>query len=75
MEGELFFGPLGPAIRVPLDGTEYDLTTGDVIQWCPKDNPVRAMLGALKGSVDPVPLPVYPVKVETDGTILTTFVK
>lgn len=47
----------------------------DVIQWCPKNNPVRALLGSLKASVDPVPLPVYPVKVEADGTILTTFVK
>ena len=28
IDGELFFGPAGPAIRVPLDGTEYDLTTG-----------------------------------------------
>jgi len=32
IDGELFFGPAGPAIRVPLDGTEYDLTTGDVIK-------------------------------------------
>lgn len=47
----------------------------DVIQWCPKNNPVRAMLGSLKGNVDPVPLPVYPVRVEADGTILTIFVK
>ena len=28
IDGELFFGPAGPAIRTPLDGTEYDLTTG-----------------------------------------------
>jgi hypothetical protein len=47
----------------------------DVIQWCPKNNPVRAMLGSLKGNVDPVPLPVYPVRVEADGTILIIFVK
>lgn len=60
---------------MPLDGTEYDLTTGEVIQWCPKNNLVRSMLGALKGAVDPIPLPVYPVKVEADGTILTSFVK
>ena len=40
---------MGPAIRVPLDGTEYDLTTGAVITWCPGGgNPVKAVLGALK---------------------------
>ena len=75
IDGELFFGPLGPAVRVPLDGTEYDLTTGEVLQWCPTNNPVRALLGSLKSNVDPVPLPVYPVKVEADGTILTSFLK
>ena len=74
IDGEIFFGPAGPAIRVPLDGTEYDLTTGEVITWCPKNNPIRSALGTLKGTVDPIPLPVYPVKVEADGSILTNFV-
>ena len=72
--GELFFGPMGPAIRVPLDGTEYDLTTGAVITWCPGGgNPVKAVLGALKKAADPIPLKSYPVRVEADGTVTTTF--
>ena len=74
IDGELFFGPMGPAIRVPLDGTEYDLTTGAVITWCPGGgNPVKAMLGALKKAADPVPLKSYPTVVESDGTIACTF--
>ena len=51
------------------------LDHGEVLQWCPKNNPVRALLGSLKSNVDPIPLPVYPVKVEADGTILTSFLK
>ena len=48
---------MGPAIRVPLDCTEYDLTTGAVITWCPGGgNPVKAVLGALKKAADPIPL-------------------
>ena len=74
IDGELFFGVGGPAIRVPLDGTEYDLTTGEVITWCPQNNPIRSALGALKKAAEPVPLPVYPVRVEADGSIMTNFV-
>ena len=76
IDGELFFGPMGPAIRVPLDGTEYDLTTGAVITWCPGGgNPVKAMLGALKKAADPIPLKSYPTAVEADGTIACTFTR
>ena len=39
------------AVGPLLGGTEYDLTTGEVIQWCPKNNPVRQLLGALKAGV------------------------
>jgi nitrite reductase/ring-hydroxylating ferredoxin subunit len=74
IDGEIFFGAGGPAIRVPLDGTEYDLTTGEVITWCPKNNPIRSALGTLKGAAEQVPLPVYPVRVEADGSIFTNFV-
>ena len=74
IDGELFFGAGGPAIRSPLDGTEYDLTTGAVITWCPKNNPIRKALGTLKASAEPVPLPVYPTRMEADGSVLTNFV-
>ena len=74
IDGELFFGAGGPAIRSPLDGTEYDLTTGAVITWCPKNNPIRKALGTLKAAAEPVPLPVYPTRMEADGSVLTNFV-
>ena len=46
----------------PLDGTVYELATGRVLSWCPKDTPMRKLLGGIKDNADPVPLPVYPVK-------------
>jgi nitrite reductase/ring-hydroxylating ferredoxin subunit len=60
------------AAEVPLDGSVYDLATGAVLKWCPKDNPVRSLLGTLKSKVDPSPLKVYPVYVNKDGGIWTT---
>lgn len=44
---------------MPLDGTRYCLKTGDVVDWCPKNNPLRAFLGAVKSVTTPKPLPVY----------------
>jgi len=35
-------------VEVPLDGTVYDLDTGRVLDWCPRNNPVRMLLGSLK---------------------------
>lgn len=55
-----------PLLEVPLDGTKYALTTGAVIEWCPRNNPLRAVLGVLKAKTAPVPLPVY-------STLLTDF--
>ena len=76
IDAELFYGPAGPAIRSPLDGTEYDLTTGDVLVWCPKNNPVRAALGTLKAAAEPVPLPVYAVEVDdASGDVFVNFVE
>lgn len=57
--------------EVPLDGTIYDLSTGAVLKWCPKDNPVRGLLGTLKSKEDPVDLQVYPVHISKDGNIWT----
>lgn len=56
----------GPQIEVPLDGTRYDLATGGVLEWCPRSNAVRFVLGALKSRSDPKPLPVHDC-VWTDG--------
>ena len=49
--------------QVPLDGTTYDLATGKVLSWCPKDNPLRSLLGALKDRSEPVDLQVYPLQI------------
>lgn len=56
----------GPAVEVKLDGTVYDLATGKVMSWCPKNNPIRSILGSLKDTSEPEDLPVYPVRVDGD---------
>ena len=74
IDGELFEGPSGAAIRVPLDGTEYDLATGEVITWCPQNNMMRKFLGGLKKAATPVPLAVYPTKIDSEGDVFTYFI-
>lgn len=59
------------ATEVPLDGTVYDLATGAVLKWCPRDNPMRNLLGTLKRAEKATPLKVYPVHVTKDGNIWT----
>ncbi|PRW39061.1 (2Fe-2S) ferredoxin [Chlorella sorokiniana] len=53
-----------PAVEVALDGTVYDLATGKVLSWCPKNTLARKVLGGLKDRAEPVDLPVYPVQVQ-----------
>ena len=74
IDGEIFEGALGAAIRTPLDGTSYDLATGQVLEWCPQDNLMRKFLGTLKKTETPVPLPVYPTKVDDKGDVYTYFI-
>ena len=74
IDGELFEGPSGAAIRVPLDGTEYDLATGEVITWCPQNTMMRKFLGGLKKAATPVPLAVYPTKIDSEGDVFTYFI-
>ena len=59
------------AAEVPLDGTVYDLATGAVLKWCPKDNAMRSLLGTLKSREKSMPLKVYPVHITKDGNIWT----
>lgn len=47
---------------------------GAVLKWCPKDNPMRSLLGTLKSTVKATPLQVYPVHVTQDGSIWTKLV-
>ena len=56
-------------IETPLDGTTYNLETGEVIEWCPKNNFLRNILGAMKEKEKPIPLKVYPVVLASDGSI------
>lgn len=54
----------GPAVECKLDGCVYDLATGKVLTWCPKNNPIRSFLGSLKDKTVPIDLPVFPVRIE-----------
>ncbi|KAL4429030.1 hypothetical protein ABPG77_006069 [Micractinium sp. CCAP 211/92] len=62
-----------PAVEVPLDGTVYDLATGKVLSWCPKNNLTRKILGGLKDKTEPIDLPVYPVEVR-GGKVFVKFI-
>ena len=53
-------------VEVKLDGTQYELQTGKVVSWCPKNNFVRGILGTLKDKAQPVDLPVHAVRVDGD---------
>ena len=66
--------PDGPAVEVPLDGTQYDLKTGKVLKWCPQDSAVRGVLGMLKSATKATDLPVYRTKVSENGRISVTLV-
>lgn len=46
-------------------------SSGAVLKWCPKDTPVRGLLGTLKSKDTPVDLVVYPVHVTKDGGVWT----
>ncbi|QDZ23357.1 Rieske-like [2Fe-2S] domain-containing protein [Chloropicon primus] len=61
------------SIETPLDGTRYDLRTGEVLEWCPKNNLLRNFLGGLKEKEKPIPLKVYPVVVGPDDGIYTKY--
>ena len=60
-------------ITSALDGTEYSLETGEVLTWCPKDNPIRFVLGSLKererANLEQHRLKVYPVEVLDNGEV------
>eukprot|EP00873_Tetraselmis_striata_P029033 jgi/Tetstr1/449297/TSEL_003812.t1 len=58
-----------PVAEVPFDGTVYNLNTGDVITWCPKNTFFRKVVGSLKDKSAPVPLKVYPAKVKGDTVL------
>eukprot|EP00887_Chlorella_sp_A99_P005886 scaffold1.g5886.t1 len=59
----------GPAVESPFDGTVYDLASGKVLSWCPKNTLGRKILGSLKDKTRPVDLPVYPVRIQKDGRV------
>ena len=56
-QGAPIAGDGSPAAEVPLDGTVYNLETGRVLVWCPKNNPLRFVLGSLKVRLLPSRLP------------------
>jgi nitrite reductase/ring-hydroxylating ferredoxin subunit len=56
----------GPVVESNFDGTQYLLESGKVVAWCPKNNPLRQVLGSLKDKSEPVDLRVYPVEIRKE---------
>lgn len=69
VDGRVFDYEGLPAVETPLDGTVYDLQSGNVLKWCPQDNPLRAALGAFKKDTAPEPLRVYQTYTDSEGLI------
>ena len=63
-------------ITSQLDGTVYDLETGEVLEWCPKTNPLRWVLGTLKErekmNLQANKLKTYPCVLKENGDIYMT---
>ncbi len=62
----------GPAVRSPLDGTLYDLASGKVLDWCPKEDAplsLRNMLAGLKQASPAVDLPVFATRLRAGGAL------
>ncbi len=65
-----------PAVRCTLDGCEYDLASGAVLAWCPKEEApisMRNLFAGLKQNATPVPLPVYKTRVNAAGGVEALF--
>lgn len=68
-------GKEGLAIEIPLDGSVYDLATGEVLEWMPNDKGsgmqgmLRKGLNSLKKDETPSPIGVYDVQVLEDGNV------
>lgn len=76
LDAKISDGADGPTIETPLDGTVYDLKTGKVIKWVPSNgSPIRGLLRTLKASVQPVPLPVYPVVITPANRVMVRLSK
>ncbi|GMH36917.1 hypothetical protein BSKO_04790 [Bryopsis sp. KO-2023] len=69
VDANVIEGPSGPAIECPFDGTTYDLATGAVIEWCPRNNPLRSFLGMVKSKVEPQDLGVHEAIASADGGV------
>ena len=63
-----------PIVEVPFDGTTYDLIDGSVIEWCPKNNPLRAVLGTFKSKEQAKALPVHACVRTDDGEVYVKLV-
>ncbi len=70
-------GAAGPVVRSTLDGTTYELATGRVLEWCPKeDAPLsfRNLLAGLKQATTPVDLPVYQARVDKASGVVEVLI-
>jgi nitrite reductase/ring-hydroxylating ferredoxin subunit len=62
----------GPVVRSTLDGTTYELSSGKVLEWCPKEEAtlsLRNVLAGLKQSTPPVDLAVYATRKTAVGVV------
>lgn len=75
VDAKLLGGAKGPVVEVPLDGTQYDLATGDVLVWCPGSGAVQKFLSALKVDKPQSPLPVYDCRLTYDDDIFVRLTK
>lgn len=64
-----------PHVTVPFDGTTYNLRTGQVVEWCPRNNPLRAVLGRLKSKESAKPLPVFDTVLTDTEDVFVKLVK
>jgi len=70
MGGDLSHGKLeGTIVTCPRHGSQFDLTTGEVVRWL-KGSGLQATVGKLIKS--PRPLPTYRVEVDGDRILLRT---
>jgi hypothetical protein len=65
-------GSGSPVVRSTLDGTTYELATGKVLEWCPKEEAalsLRNLLAGLKAATAPVDLAVFATRVAAGGAL------
>lgn len=73
LDAELVLQPSGAtSVRSRLDGSLFDLATGKVQEWCPKEETpfsVRNLFATLKEKAPPVDLKVFQARADKLGNV------